>query len=104
MEDLKFIIEKNPYASFVVWMKNARECKIVYQTLNELGYECTTPIKPLEVMWGNMCKVSNYQFGVRIRTYSKDCLANESLSHWAANGYTILHFVSEDKLDFLVSI
>lgn len=101
MEHLKFIIDKNPNAAFVVWMKNYRECKMVYQTLKDLGYECTIPIKPLEVMWGNMCKASNYQFGVRIRPYAKDCAFNESLKHWMDSEYNILGFVTEDKLDFI---
>jgi len=101
MKQLKYIIESNPDSWFVVWMKNKEECQKVFETLEELGYQCTIPIKSFREMWDNMCKESDYQFGVKIKCYSPDCSFNSSLEHWKYYTNDILEFKENGELDFI---
>ena len=101
MEQLKQIIKGNPDTWFVVWMKNEQDCQTVFDTLSELGYECTIPLKPFKEMWDDMCKESNCQFGVKIKTYSPDCSFNESLEHWKEYTREIIEFKEDGTLGFI---
>ena len=98
---IKRIIKNNPEAEFVIWMKNETECNNVFQTLSELGYDHTIPIKSFKEMWDEMGIESNYKFGVKVKCYAKDCSFNDDLDHWIYYNYDIVEFTNPDDLEEL---